>query len=134
MGEVDYQMALLLQYKFEQENKKTDTQDADRALALRLQEQFHAEVETERPGNNLVYKAPRNLNNSKCLVDPSWEVIDPTPDVHVLFMAFNRKFFWNALESVTVSWSKRMTSCAGICSYQGNLLREYGQKVDFGGH
>uniref|UniRef100_A0AAR5QI39 Protein with SprT-like domain at the N terminus n=2 Tax=Dendroctonus ponderosae TaxID=77166 RepID=A0AAR5QI39_DENPD len=119
MGEVDYQMALLLQYKFEQENKRGDTHDADRALALRLQEQFHAEVETERPGNNLVYKTQRNLNNSKCLVDPSWEVIDPTPDVHVLFMAFNKKFFWNALESVTVSWSKRMTSCAGICSYQG---------------
>lgn len=34
-------------------------------------------------------------------------------------MAFDERFFWNKLVAVCVSWSKRMTTCAGICSYQG---------------
>ncbi|XP_050293686.1 DNA-dependent metalloprotease SPRTN isoform X2 [Anthonomus grandis grandis] len=118
MAELDYQMALLLQYKFEQEHKHKENTDSDLQLALELQEQFKQEEEVQRPKNNLVYKNTK-ANDSKCLVDPSWEVIDPTPDVHVLFITFNKRFFWDKLGSVTVSWSKRMTSCAGICSYQG---------------
>ncbi|CAH1123075.1 unnamed protein product [Ceutorhynchus assimilis] len=119
MGEVDYQMALLLQYKLEQEHKHKENTDSDHKLALELQQQFTAEVEVERPANNLVYKAPKRADSSKCLTDPSWEIIDPTPDVHVLFEAFNQRFFWNNLNSVTVAWSKKMTTCAGICCYQG---------------
>ncbi|XP_030758195.1 sprT-like domain-containing protein Spartan [Sitophilus oryzae] len=118
MGEVDFQTALLLQYKFDQEAKHTESTDSDYQLALQLQEQFKSESDIEKPRNNLAYDVS-SANKSKCLVDPSWEVIDPTPDVHVLFVTFNERFFWNKLLAVTVSWSKRMTSCAGICSYQG---------------
>ncbi|XP_050517122.1 DNA-dependent metalloprotease SPRTN [Diabrotica virgifera virgifera] len=142
MAELDYQTALLLQNKFEQE--KRDSQIAkelqrqfekenvpnnreqnrrsslnDSLLARSLQEQFQTEMEVERPQQNLVYDAPNGRNSGKSLTDPSWEVIDPTPDIHMLFIAFNERFFWNQLGSVTVSWSKRMTTCAGICSYQG---------------
>lgn len=94
---------------------------SDYQLAKVLQEQFQNEYETEKSADGLAYKKPKqhNLNSSKCLVDPSWEVIDPTPDIHILFMAFNERFFWNKLLAVCVSWSKRMTTCAGICSYQG---------------
>lgn len=102
--------------------QKTSTKtSSDYQLAKVLQEQFQNEYETDKSADKLAYKKTnkQNLNSSKCLVDPSWEVIDPTPDIHILFMAFNERFFWNKLLAVCVSWSKRMTTCAGICSYQG---------------
>lgn len=120
MAEVDYQLALLLQHQFEQESRKPKEYKSDVEFAKVLQEQFQTENEIEVPKNGLVYKVNKDTSNSsKCLIDPSWEVIDPTPDIHVLFMSFNDRFFWGALVTVCVSWSKRMTTCAGICSYQG---------------
>lgn len=122
--ESDYQIALLLQHQIEESHRINLNQEckSDLELALTLQAQFEHEISVERPAHNLVYenkKKPTRPDNSKSLVDPSWEVIDPTPDVHVLFVAFNERFFWNQLVTVAVSWSKRMTTCAGICSYQG---------------
>lgn len=39
-------------------------------------------------------------------------------DVRELFVYYNRIYFGNALGSVVVNWSsKRMTLCAGICSF-----------------
>ncbi|XP_013179229.1 PREDICTED: sprT-like domain-containing protein Spartan [Papilio xuthus] len=53
------------------------------------------------------------------LADPELELIDPTPDVHSLFLHFDKLFFWTKLASrVAVRWSKRMYSCAGVCSYE----------------
>ncbi|KAF9418354.1 hypothetical protein HW555_004784 [Spodoptera exigua] len=54
------------------------------------------------------------------LGDPELELIDPTPNVHTLFIHFDKMFFWTKLASrAVVRWSKRMYSCAGICSYEG---------------
>ncbi|XP_063378605.1 DNA-dependent metalloprotease SPRTN [Cydia fagiglandana] len=54
------------------------------------------------------------------LGDPELELIDPTPNVHALFIQFDRTFFWAKLASrAVVRWSKRMYSCAGVCSYEG---------------
>ncbi|XP_028162121.1 sprT-like domain-containing protein Spartan [Ostrinia furnacalis] len=54
------------------------------------------------------------------LGDPELELIDPTPNVHTLFIHFDKVFFWAKLASrAVVRWSKRMYSCAGICSYEG---------------
>lgn len=51
------------------------------------------------------------------LADPELELIDPTPDVHSLFLHFDKLFFWSKLANrVVVRWSKRMYSCAGVCS------------------
>jgi len=47
--------------------------------------------------------------NHRSLVDPSWETIDPTPDIHALFLQFNQTFFWRKLDAVEVLWSPRMT-------------------------
>lgn len=120
MGEIDYQMALLLQHKYQQEEfqESQNIKVIDMEYARSLQEQFDNENAIEQPSKDLVYKKGNTMNSSKCLTDPSWEVIDPTPDIHMLFMAFNERFFWNKLLAVCVSWSKRMTTCAGICSYQ----------------
>lgn len=51
------------------------------------------------------------------LADPDLELIDPTPNVHALFLQFDKTFFWEKLASRTVvRWNKRMYSCAGTCS------------------
>uniref|UniRef100_A0A8C1VYS3 SprT-like N-terminal domain n=1 Tax=Cyprinus carpio TaxID=7962 RepID=A0A8C1VYS3_CYPCA len=76
-------------------------EDEDFLLALRLQEQFDQET--------------RALS----VVDESWEVLDPSPDVRAMFLQFNDRFFWGKLSGVEVKWSPRMTLCAGVCSYEG---------------
>ncbi|CAK9818894.1 DNA-dependent metalloprotease SPRTN [Anthophora plagiata] len=53
----------------------------------------------------------------KTLIDQTLELIDPTPNIHTLFVQFNERFFWNVLLPVEVKWSPRMTSCAGICTF-----------------
>lgn len=96
--------------------------ESDYELASLLQEQFDQEIKIENPTKDLVYSPPKRPQNygKKSLTDPSWELIDPTPNIHILFVALNEEYFWNKLAMVCVSWSKRMTSCAGICSYHGH--------------
>lgn len=60
------------------------------------------------------------LNQTQHLVHPEWELIDPSPDVHAMFVRFNAKFFQNRLGAVVLEWSKRMYSCAGICYQRSN--------------
>ena len=61
-------------------------------------------------------------SRSRCdsLVDPEWELIDPNPDIWVLFQHFDERFFWGTLkrEFVELQWSScRMTSTAGLCAW-----------------
>ncbi|VDO61179.1 unnamed protein product [Haemonchus placei] len=53
------------------------------------------------------------------VVDPALELSDPCPDIHVLFVDFNDRFFEGTLAQCEVKWSPRMFSCAGVCSYEG---------------
>ncbi|CAI5738453.1 unnamed protein product [Hyaloperonospora brassicae] len=46
------------------------------------------------------------------------EYLDPTPDLHSLFLEYNRLFFEGRLSGCEVKWSKRMTLCAGLCTFQ----------------
>lgn len=77
-------------------------------VALRLQEEWDARA------------AMRAAQETLSLVDASWELVDPTPDLQALFVQFNDSFFWGQLEAVEVKWSARMTLCAGICCYEGS--------------
>lgn len=60
------------------------------------------------------------LNRTQNLVHPQWETLDPTPDISALFGQFDMKFFQDRLKCVTLEWSKRMYSCAGICYSRRN--------------
>ncbi|XP_036916135.1 DNA-dependent metalloprotease SPRTN [Sturnira hondurensis] len=82
--------------------------DEDLVLALQLQEEWNLPV-------SKLSQAQEPLS----LVDESWELVDPTPDLQALFVQFNDRFFWGQLEAVEVKWSRRMTLCAGICTYEG---------------
>ncbi|KYM96067.1 hypothetical protein ALC62_13268 [Cyphomyrmex costatus] len=65
-----------------------------------------------------------NLNKKstyiRSLVDQALELIDPTPNIHTMFVQFNASFFWNTLSHVEVKWSNRMTSCAGVCRFNSH--------------
>nr|XP_022916074.1 sprT-like domain-containing protein Spartan [Onthophagus taurus]XP_022916075.1 sprT-like domain-containing protein Spartan [Onthophagus taurus] len=118
MADPDLKLAILLQKQFDDESH-VDNHD-DTLLATHLQEEFNHEYKSET-GMGLAYKTNKGAikHGGKSLVDPSWELVDPTPNIHNLFVVFNERFFWNSLQMVCVSWSKRMTLCAGVCSYQG---------------
>ncbi|XP_075059603.1 DNA-dependent metalloprotease SPRTN-like [Mixophyes fleayi] len=106
--------------------------DADFQLAVQLQEQYNREEtdtawhpnrdynskyecwQSERPTTDVTAR-PGNMS----VVDPSWELLDPNPDIHALFLQFNDMFFFGKLTGVEVKWSQRMTLCAGVCCYEG---------------
>lgn len=72
--------------------------DEDLVVALRLQEEWDVQVARRAAARESV-----------SLVDASWELVDPTPDLQALFLQFNDRFFWGQLEAVEVKWSVRMT-------------------------
>ncbi|CAO2609389.1 DNA-dependent metalloprotease SPRTN [Lemmus lemmus] len=83
--------------------------DEDLVVALRLQQEWDVQVARRAAA----------AREPVSLVDASWELVDPTPDLQALFLQFNDRFFWGQLEAVEVKWSVRMTLCAGICTYEG---------------
>lgn len=113
----DYQLALLLQNELNKENGPE---------IIQVVCQFY--ISSSRPSRCLASDLWHNVNDlqeawkgkevqrrnddkkTHSLVDPQWEFIDPTPDIHVLFLQFNDRFFWGKLHTVEVKWSSRMTS------------------------
>lgn len=83
--------------------------DLDYALALSLQEQFTREQRRET-----VLESETDLErrcDPKLIVDERWELLDPHPNVHDLFVQFDAMFFDRKLVNagVEVRWSPRMT-------------------------
>ncbi|XP_029352533.1 DNA-dependent metalloprotease SPRTN [Echeneis naucrates] len=121
--------------------------DPDFLLAVQLQEQFDSENEPlssfppgclEDPGFGQngkkrrvdvapgsgsdvapYWKPTAQPERPLSIVDETWEMLDPSPDVRAMFLEFNDQFFWGKLSGVEVKWSPRMTLCAGVCSYEG---------------
>lgn len=110
--------------------------DLDFQFALKLQEQFDREAFQNEvlpiyDEENDQITAPSVIGTSEAsklstvpaepvsVVDGSWELIDPNPDVRALFLQFNDLYFWGKLSGVEVRWSPRMTLCAGLCCYEG---------------
>ncbi|XP_056437286.1 DNA-dependent metalloprotease SPRTN [Gadus chalcogrammus] len=113
--------------------------DEDFMVALQLQEQFDNEYESsllsptnfvensveqsskkrkiESGGNGIPWT--NRVERPMSIVDESWEILDPSPDVRAMFLEFNAMFFEGKLSGVEVKWSPRMTLCAGVCSYEG---------------
>lgn len=66
---------------------------------------------------NAINLEKENTFYIQTLVDKALEFIDPTPNIHTLFVQFNARFFWNVLSPVQIKWSNRMKSCAGVCTF-----------------
>ena len=101
--------------------------DDDEEIARRLQEEFYAESLLEINDELSIFLPSKSQlrdslspvkAKSLSIVAPEWEDIDPTPDLHALFLQYNDQFFWGKLVGCEVKWSPRMTLCAGVCSYQ----------------
>ncbi|NXE04528.1 SPRTN protein, partial [Lophotis ruficrista] len=93
-------------------------------LALQLQELWEAEDKNAAAAAAAAAAWPVASPDPSPLrplsvVDEAWELLDPSPDVHGLFVQFNETLFWGLLAAVEVSWSSRMTLCAGVCKYEG---------------
>lgn len=93
--------------------------DEDFLLAVRLQEQFDREYESP-PSEDLHGRSSKKrrvdvagdgggAGRPLSIVDESWEMLDPNPDVRAMFLEFNDMFFWGKLSGVEVKWSPRMT-------------------------
>ncbi|KAM9354434.1 DNA-dependent metalloprotease SPRTN [Pholidichthys leucotaenia] len=119
--------------------------DEDFLLAIQLQEQFDNEYQASvfpptsfeydnfghsskkrkvgiaSGGGDLVpyWKPSPHPERPLSIVDESWEMLDPNPDIRAMFLEFNDMFFWGKLGGVEVRWSPRMTLCAGLCCYEG---------------
>lgn len=107
----------------------------DFLLAVQLQEQFNSEYETSLFSSNgfeddglghsskkrkvevaggsrdvvPYWKPAVQPERPMSIVDESWEMLDPNPDVRAMFLEFNDMFFWGKLSGVEVRWSPRMT-------------------------
>ncbi|KAJ7400140.1 SprT-like N-terminal [Pitangus sulphuratus] len=95
----------------------TGTEDGDFLLALKLQREWEEEDKAAAAEEAAAAAAAKRAGVPPCrassrplsVVDEAWELLDPSPDVHALFVHFNQTLFWRKLEAVTVSWSPRMT-------------------------
>ena len=105
------------------------TEEADFALALRLQEEEDrlaglpggssgaAAAGGTLPGPGAALRGTRKACSparplpppGTSLVDEAYELIDPTPDIYQLFRDFDKHFFWGKLGGVELKWSPRMT-------------------------
>lgn len=93
-----------------------NSNDEDFLLALQLQQQLNGDEYEGTATDKSVQKLDQTQSMS--VIDKQWELIDPNPNIYTLFQQFNQQFFYSKLGSVYVEWSKRMTRCAGICSYR----------------
>ena len=100
--------------------------DEDFALALSLQfdaedgrpESFsnfenHPSLGKGLTSKNVGQEALRPPSSAACrplsVVDESWELIDPVPNIRDLFLQFNDAYFGGKLAGVEVKWSSKMT-------------------------
>ena len=87
------------------------SEDDDLAYALSLQQELDQEINEEKSSYDYAASSSSKLASATpvSVVDDSWELIDPIPDVRQLFLQFNDVYFNGLLASVEVRWSPRMT-------------------------
>ena len=86
------------------------SEDEDLAYALSLQRELDHENNEDKSSYDCAVSSSSKLATTPVsVVDDSWELIDPIPDVRQLFIQFNDVYFNGLLASVEVRWSPRMT-------------------------
>jgi hypothetical protein len=87
--------------------------DMDLALARSLQDKFNSEkvVLIKDVTSEQACRGSGPGLRAAGIVDRHWELSDPNPDIHQLFVSYDTMFFWGKLarSGVAVDWSKRMT-------------------------
>ena len=111
--ESDIELARRLQAQFDSEAepprdalyRSNSDEAASLDLARRLQQEFESEAANVEMAPFLPpeYRTPSKGKPVSC-VSEEWETIDPTPDLHALFLEFNQTFFWGKLLMCEVKW------------------------------
>lgn len=85
--------------------------DLDLALALSLQDQFNQEASLEKVSTAIPIELVEKRCDPRKIVDEYWELADPNPNIHDLFVEFDAMFFERVLTNagVEVRWSYKMT-------------------------
>lgn len=106
-------------------------EDLDYAIALSLVESVDGKEESKSDETIALSMQAEYENSQKCvlenfwdpkqIVDKSWELVDPHPNIYELFVHFDTMFFKSTLVNagVAIKWGPRMTLCAGLCCYEG---------------
>lgn len=108
----DYDLAYAISLQEEYDKSKNQNEfrlglkkgeSCDFALAVALQENFDNEV-------NLSKHSEPGIKAEE-IVDEHWELTDPNPNIHQLFVKYDGLFFGGKLvaSGVAVDWSTRMT-------------------------
>ena len=85
--------------------------DLDFALALSLQDKFNQEASLQKASTAIPTEVVEKRYDPRKIVDEYWELADPNPNIHDLFVEFDAMFFKSALTNagVEVRWSYKMT-------------------------
>ena len=82
-------------------------ENEDYMLALQIQMQLDEYDESSNDSTKEKidnYAIKSYTNSSIDMLDPQWELIDPSPDIRAMFQEFDKKYFWNSLGSCIVEW------------------------------
>ncbi|GFY54702.1 sprT-like domain-containing protein Spartan [Trichonephila inaurata madagascariensis] len=74
-------------------------EDLDFAFALSLQEEFNKDPQETVKQFDASHSS-KSKSKPASLIDDEWELVDPNPDIHALFLEFNAQFFYGKLEAV----------------------------------
>ena len=99
--------------KFDEKFENDD--DLDYAIALSLQESENREAKRPEYPPNVTSPSSLSMYDPRSIVDERWELEDPHPNIHELFVTFDAMFFERRLikAGVAVSWGPRMTLLVG---------------------
>ena len=102
-------------------NNSTLQEDLDYAIALSLVESMDSKEESRSDETIALSMQAEYENPQKCvletfwdpkqIVDKSWELVDPHPNIYELFVHFDSMFFKSTLVNagVAIKWGPRMT-------------------------
>lgn len=124
MADEDFQLALELQRRFDEEyaqtlqNNKTShckspATDVSNVIKTEILDDLELALRLDRELNG--GQTSSSTLPSRKLCDDSLELLDPNPDPIAMFIEFDKKYFWGQLASVEVLWSKKMTLLVIFC-------------------
>ena len=102
-------------------NNSTLQEDLDYAIALSLVESMDSKEDSRSDETIALSMQAEYENPQKCvletfwdpkqIVDKSWELVDPHPNIYELFVHFDSMFFKSTLVNagVAIKWGPRMT-------------------------
>jgi hypothetical protein len=91
--------------KYRQFDDEFENEDYMLALQLQMQMDEDDESSNDSKKEKVDNYAIKSYTNSDIdMLDPQWELIDPSPDIRAMFQEFDKKYFWNSLGSCIVEW------------------------------